>query len=134
MSECPAHGTPLEYMGNQPPDSDWYAASLAMKEKLAARAEASADRIISVTGDLLRQDTDGRFWVSSYELIRAGIWHRLQADDVLEINPHPVPEDHPGDSLWEVQAYSDRRRAYWVRPLRVPAYPPSDVRDSEREG
>lgn len=122
MFKCPVHQTDADYINNAEVDDLWEWKAEAIRLHISIN-EGKANPIPVLTGIELRED-EGRTWLSSHDLIRAGIQHRLQADDVLEINPETVPTDHPCDALWEVQAYSDGRRAYWIRPLRVPDYAP----------
>lgn len=125
FQKCPIHETPNAYFYNQDPDVDWEWKATLLKQRLE-RGTSGAQRPLVVDVPI-RRDELGGYWISSHDLIQAGVQERLQTFEVLEIpvpKDQPVLPDHPCECLWEVMGYRPSTREYWVHPLRVPDAPP----------
>ena len=61
-------------------------------------------------------------------VMEAGYTYRLPDLSVVSVQPHYVPdtEQHPVNDLWEILAYVESFRGYWVRPLKVPDHVPEE--------
>jgi hypothetical protein len=103
------------------PDSNWQAKTemsasrihqLLMEEALSV---PHVDAAVTV-------DDEGLMWLSSHDAIRAGAGNdlTLAETDVITIGPPDERESYPDGNFYEVIAYVNDKRAYWVRPLRVP--------------
>jgi hypothetical protein len=114
----------MSWLSNVDPDPDWISRATAIKKRREESARVA--QTIPVLPLQVRKDDEGLYWISSHAVIRLGVSRRLQPDDVIEIPTHDAePVEHqPCDCLWEVQAYRESTREYWVRPLRVPDYVP----------
>ena len=120
---CPVHGEATKFLAVVHPTEGWEARMHLLLANAAKDAE-SAGGITRVTVTP-RQDEEGRWWIHKHYLIRAGFSNHLPADTVLELPTDNLwKPGHPEENLWEVEAYRDSTREYWVRPLRVPDYPP----------
>lgn len=122
--KCPVHDTATDYFHGVEPDENWQWMATALLQRINV-GKADEDGIIHL--DVLVTVTPGGYhWISSHDVIRAGISHRFPPDEVIAIGPSQAQaSDEPDDNLYEVLAYVDDRRAYWIRPLRVP----DDARD-----
>jgi len=103
------------------PDPDWQMASDRVRAELAAAAEwAEATPTITTT----IKESQGHLTISSHDVVRAGIRHRLPPETVLVI-AHP---DSGATEHVEVLGYSYRNRCYWVRRFAVtfPNYAPEE--------
>jgi hypothetical protein len=123
--QCLACGEPTEYSQWGHAEPNW-----------RSRAEAIALRLSKIAAEKLYQpphvfvpittDEDGLQYIDSRDCIREGVSQRLDEalGHVVAIGPaDEFPEDCPDNNLYEVIAYVDERRSYWVRPLRVPDFP-----------
>lgn len=119
FDKCPLHGTSTTWGPHLVQDElwEWKAEQIRQTEERAKPA-----RIPPLADVTPVQDEQGQWWIASADLIRAGIHSRLEDLSVIELPSVDDPEA-PCECLWEIQAYSESRRAYWVRPLRVPDGP-----------
>src|SRR5512133_2522325 len=75
---CPVHGTATSY-ATAPPDDNWKERSQAAQDKLSL-AESRASRDIDLDCPVLSVPVtfrDGELFISSHDVIRSDIWHRL---------------------------------------------------------
>lgn len=119
VTKCPVHEVEAVYYQNLEPEELWEWKAEALRTRIKrGHMPTAVPPIVSVP---ITEDEGGRFWISSYDLIGAGLHDRLKPDDVLEI-PSGLGEKpgEPCHCLWEVMGYRDSTRSYWVRPLLVP--------------
>lgn len=121
---CPACGGDTQYGALGYPEQNWRARAEAIAQRLAKLA---AERRFEVphVDCTFTVDDEGLYWLDSREVIRSG--NHLSLDTiphgVITIGPPDPREDHPDDNLFEVVAYVDEKRSYWIRKLRIPDYP-----------
>ena len=120
---CPACAIPTTYGPLGGHDTAWQAKAAAVAARLGVLSSESLNEVPHVDC-LVTVDAEGLMWLSSHDAIRAGNGNHLtMADtDVVSIGPPDESPTGPGNNLYEVIAYVDAKRAYWVRPLRVPDY------------
>lgn len=118
---CPACGVCTTYQATTAHDFAHQAKAAAVAARLATLAAEELNEIPHVDATVTVDD-EGLMWLSSHDAIRAGTGNHLTMaeTDVITIGPpHPF-ENQPHGNLYEVLAYVDKKRAYWVRPLLVP--------------
>jgi hypothetical protein len=119
FTKCPIHGELNAWNLWWAPDTDWEAKAAALRKYIDKAVAESPDIMrLNVKGHMI-QDDHGQWWLPSAALFEVGVHHRLPEFTVFEV-PHILMVDDPCDCLWEVGAYLESKRAYWVRPLRVP--------------
>jgi hypothetical protein len=101
FNKCPIHETETWLDNKSDPDPDWAARAERLVRQME-RDAAIAALIPTIEAKVVH--ADGQLWVSSHDVIRAGIRHRLPADAIIRI----------GQQHFEIQGYSDSRRAYLV--------------------
>lgn len=107
---------------NRDPDGDWQWQATAVQMGIDRAKPPELPLVAAVP---VHRSEEG-YWISSHDLIRAGVHERLPTFFVLEIPTGEIlPRDHPCDCMWEVMGYRESSREYWVRPLRVPDVPPT---------
>jgi RNA polymerase subunit RPABC4/transcription elongation factor Spt4 len=99
------------------------------------RAEAIAKRLSKLQAERLYEpphcdvpitvDDEGLLWISSHDCLRADQHAALDqvVGGVITVGPpDDDPVTGPDNNLYEVISYVDEKRAYWIKPLRVPDY------------
>jgi len=121
---CPVHGEDTAYFSDLEEHEHWAWQATALMARISPERASDVSGALPVVAVEITKDEEGRHWISSLALIRLGLQKRLVADDVIEIPRHEPPKttDHPCDCLWQVVAYRDSSRSYWISPLRVPSY------------
>ena len=99
---CPLHKTPLDLISDEEPDEDWKAKLERLKLQIDTAGESAPLIPMAEAAVLLR---DGQLWVSSHDLIRSGLWDSIGTFQLIQI----------GKQIFEIQAYYERTRDYWVR-------------------
>ncbi len=117
---CIACGMYTVYWSLGMEDTNWKGKAEVTMARLAT-LKLEAFEVTHVDA-LVTTDEEGLMWLSSHDAIRAGTANMLTMaeTDVISIGPPDPRTNHPDDNLYEVIAYVDAKRAYWVRPLRVP--------------
>ena len=100
FNKCPVHGDPTQFI-QADVDEDWEA-RLGFLVRQRELDEIDSELIPIIEAQVKHKD--GLLWVSSHDVIRSGIRYRLPADALIRI----------GQQVFEIQAYSDSRRAYLV--------------------
>lgn len=101
FTKCPIHDEPTSRIQDAA-DEDWERKVALLKYRLT-RENEEGELIPAVAGKIT---VDGdQLWLSSHDVIRAGISHRLEPDALVRV----------GQQVFEVQAYSYTRRAYLVK-------------------
>lgn len=103
FQKCPLHDEPTDRIQDSH-DEDWAARLHFLKVQLDL-AEMDAELIHLVEGKVTL--ADGVYWLSSHDVIRSGVRHRLEPDALVKV----------GQQVFEIQAYSYARRAYIVEPF-----------------
>lgn len=123
--QCPIHEEVTVYDYHLSPDADWQWKATAIQMGIEGKATTDEDGILKL--DIpIHEHPEGLLYISSHDVVRAGVHHRLPPDEVLAIGPSQAASaDHPHDNLYEVVAYIDAERAYWIRRLKVPDHVPA---------
>lgn len=121
---CIACGLVTTYRPLHAQDMDWKPRAEAIAARLDTLANEELWEIPHVDAQVT-VDEEGLHWLSSHDAIRAGTTNHLTMSetDVVTIGYPDERDDHPDGNFYEVIAYVDKKRAYWVRPLRVPDVP-----------
>ncbi|MCZ2111128.1 MAG: hypothetical protein LC118_16415 [Dehalococcoidia bacterium] len=124
--QCPVHDEVTVFDYHIYPDQDWQWRATALQMGLKGKATADDDGIITL--DIaITTNAEGLLFISSHDVILAGVQHRFPSDEVLAIGPSLAQAgDEPDDNLYEVIAYVEADRAYWIKPLRVPSHVPAE--------
>jgi len=102
FNKCPVCGEDTDWVGNADPDED----HAEKVESLLRHLELSGLGMDDVLkADVPVKSEGDSLWLHSWDLINAGIWHRLQPDDLVQV----------GKQTFEVICYVDERREYCVR-------------------
>ena len=103
FQKCPVHGEATDYFNNVDPDENWEWLATAVQRGIALNAQD--DELIPTLHDVAVTTSGGQLFISSHDVIRAGIRHRLQPLELVRI----------GQQVFEIQGYIDATRDYWVR-------------------
>lgn len=121
---CPACGEGTQYSALGYMEQNWRARAEAIATRLAKLAAERRFEVPHVDCQFTADD-EGLYWLNAHEVLRSGQSIALDQTDhgIITIGPPDPREDHPDDNLFEVIAYSNEKRAYWVRKLPIPDFP-----------
>lgn len=116
---CIACGMVTKYRPLHAQDLNWR----QQAEMIAARITAVVDEELREITHLdvpVKLDDEGLFWISSHDAIRSGASNNLADQDVISVGDPDNSPNGPDNNLYEVIAYVESKRSYWIRPLVVP--------------
>ena len=102
---CPVCGERTDYISNAEPDEHWESNIVRHQERIV-RGETEIPEIPVLEGVKAFIEND-QYYLSSHEIIQAGVQRRLQPGDLVQI----------GKQVFETQTYSYAKRRYYVRPF-----------------
>lgn len=103
-STCPLHGEIMVYRTEAEPDEDWPVRARALRDRLVLEIE-DEELIPAVNVQVVQRD--GKYFISSHDLIRAGIWHHLRDGDLIRVRKR----------VFEILGHIDAAREYIARPF-----------------
>jgi hypothetical protein len=102
FQKCPVCGEATTWFATVDYAEDWNEMAVQKKRDLEAAAK-DLDLIPLIDGPVsVRKD---ELFISSWDVIESGIWHRLKPTDLIRI----------ANQVFEIQGYVNEDRAYWVR-------------------
>lgn len=115
---CPIHHTPTNlYAIEQHVDWAERAARIADRIQLGNVDERDDIRVLHV--DIHRKGA--WLFIFSQDVIRLGVNHQLPVFEVIEIpGKEVISAEGPTNQLYEIFAYVEAHRQYWIGQLRVP--------------
>lgn len=105
FQECPVCGDRTDYISNDEPDEYWESNIARHRERLI-QGETEIPEIPVLEGVRVVLEDD-HYYLSSHEIIRAGMQHKLQHGELVKV----------GKQVFEIQDYSYKRRRYRVCPF-----------------
>ena len=105
FQECPVCGERTNYFTNDEPDEDWEN-KLARQLERFVRSDTEIPEIPVLEGVKVIIEDD-HYYISSHEIINAGVQGRLRPSDLVQV----------GKQTFEILHYSYKNRRYLVRPF-----------------
>ena len=123
FKECGACGEFTVYTPYAMEEPGWATRAAAIAARLNKLAAEKLYEVPDVDVQIQRDD-DGLLWINAHEAIRAGCTLALDQvmGSVIAVGPADENPDGPDCNLYEVICYVEAKRAYWIKPLRVPDY------------